>query len=247
MNRFKIDGVRMAKSMNLKIDPNSGLTNSLPCRSNMTSNTTHSFGDRLAQGLSWIFHPVFQPVMLIAFLIFGNSSTLFLGFQESQRWMILAQAFTLYTFFPLVTVGLLKALGFLESIHLRTSRDRIIPLVAVGIWYFWVWYVWKNLPDYPIELVRFALAAWSSSWIALLINVRMKISLHTLSAGLILAFLFLWAWAHPRGAGIYLPIAIVFTGLIGVARLQVSDHRSGEIYLGYTVGMACMLIVHWIY
>ena len=109
MNRFKIDGVRMAKSMNLKIDPNSGLTNSLPCRSNMTSNTTPSFGDRLAQGLSWNFHPVFQPVMLIAFLIFGNSSTLFLGFQESQRWMILAQAFTLYTFFPLFHLPLLQS------------------------------------------------------------------------------------------------------------------------------------------
>jgi len=213
----------------------------------MNAHPSPSFSDRIAQGLSWIFHPVFQPVMLIAFLVFGNSSTVFLGFQENQRWMILAQAFTLYTFFPLVTVGLLKALGFLESILLRTSRDRIIPLVAVGIWYFWAWYVWKNLPDYPTELVRFSLAVWSSSWIALLINVRMKISLHTLSAGIILAFLFLWSTAHPRGAGLYLPIAVLLTGLIGVARLQVSDHRSSEVYLGYAVGMACMLIVQWIY
>ena len=237
----------MAESMNLKIVPNSGLTNSLPCRSNMKSNATPSFGERLAQVVSWVFHPVFQPVMLIAFLVFGNSSTLFLGFQGIQHWMILAQAFTLYTFFPLVTVGLLKALGFLESIHLRTSKDRIIPLVAVGIWYFWAWYVWKNLPDYPTELVRFALAVWSGSWITLLINVRMKISLHTLSAGMILAFLCIWATAHPRGAGFYLPIAILLTGSIGAARLEVSNHRPSEVYAGYLVGMACMIIVHWIY
>jgi hypothetical protein len=213
----------------------------------MTQKPTPALSDRLGQAISWIFHPVCQPIMLVAFLIFGNSSTLFLGFQESQRWMILVQTFTLYTFFPMVTVGLLNALGFLESIQLRSARDRIIPLVAVGIWYFWAWYVWKNLPDYPLELVRFALAAWTSSWIALMINIRMKISLHTLSAGLILAFVCLWAWAHPRGAGIYVPVTLLLAGLVGAARLQVSDHRPAEIYLGYAVGVGIMLAIQGIY
>lgn len=215
----------------------------------MTDTTTHrrTGWDILAVGISWIFHPVFQPVMLVAFLIFGNTSILFLGFQDTQRWMILAQAFTLYTFFPLVTVGLLKALGFIESIQLQSARDRIIPLVASGVWYFWVWYVWKNLPDYPIELVRFALAAWTVSWIALMINARMKISLHTLSAGLILAFICLWSVEHPRGSGIILPLTIFLAGCIGAARLQVSDHRPAEVYLGYAVGIGALLLTYWIY
>ena len=247
MIRFKIDRFRMAESMNLKIVPNSGLTNSLPSRSNMGSHSSNTMGNRSAQIISWMFHPVFQPVMLVSFLVFGHSSTLFLGFQENQQWMILAQTFTLYTFFPLVTIGLLKAVGFIQSIQLRSARDRIIPLVAVGIWYFWIWYVWKNLPDYPIELVRFALAAWTTSWVALMINVRMKISLHTLSAGLILAFICMWAMAHPRGAGIYLPATVFLTGIIGAARLQVSDHHPMEVYLGYAVGVGCMLAVHALY
>ncbi len=200
-----------------------------------------------AQFLSWIFHPVFQPVMLVAFLLFSDTSTLFLGYQPTQRLLILGQAFTLYTFFPLVTVGLLKALGFLASVRLNTQRERVIPLVAIGIWYFWIWYVWKNLPDQPIELVRFALAAWTTSWIALMINVRMKISLHTIAAGLILTFLFIWAVQHTYGAGIYLPIACVWAGSIGVARLQASDHTTGEVVAGYLLGMLSMLAVQLIY
>ena len=200
-----------------------------------------------AQFLSWIFHPVFQPVMLVAFLLFSDTSTLFLGFQPTQRLLILGQAFTLYTFFPLVTVGLLKALGFLESVRLTTQRERVIPLVAIGIWYFWIWYVWKNLPDQPIELVRFALAAWTTSWIALMINVRMKISLHTIGAGLILTFLFIWAVQHAYGAGLYLPIACIWAGSIGVARLQVSDHTMSEVMAGYLLGMASMLAIQLIY
>ena len=185
--------------------------------------------------------------MLIGFLLFSDTSSLFLGFHRSQLWLILGQAFTLYTFFPLVTVGLLKAVGFLESIHLRTQRERVIPLVAVGIWYFWIWYVWKNLPDYPVELVQFALAAWTTSWVTLMINVRMKISLHTLSAGLILAFLFLWAGKHQYGAGYYLPIACLWAGAVGAARLYISDHKKSEVYLGYFVGAALMCIVRIIY
>lgn len=211
--------------------------------------TTYNFtsGNLLARGISWVFHPVFQPVMLIAFILFSEQSTAFLGFRPSQRWLILAQAFTLYTFFPLVTVGLLKALGFLESVQLRTQRERVIPLLASGIWYFWIWYVWKNLPEYPIELVRLALAAWTASWLTLLINVRIKISLHTISAGLMLMFLCLWSLNHPYGAGIYLPIASLLAGLIGVARLAVSDHTQTEVYAGYVLGMSTMLIIHFVY
>jgi hypothetical protein len=213
----------------------------------MSATIKPSVGNLLARGISLIFHPVFQPVILVAFLLFSDTSTLFLGFRPAQRWMILGQAFTLYTFFPLVTVGLLKALGFLESVQLKTQRERVIPLIAIGIWYFWIWYVWKNLPDHPIELVRFALAAWTTSWIGLMINVRMKISLHTIGAGLILTFLFLWAQQHSYGAGIYLPVACIWAGSIGVARLQVSDHSQMEVIVGYLLGAATMIAIQLIY
>jgi len=213
----------------------------------MSATIKPSVGNLLARGISLIFHPVFQPVILVAFLLFSDTSTLFLGFRPAQRWMILGQAFTLYTFFPLVTVGLLKALGFLESVQLKTQRERVIPLIAIGIWYFWIWYVWKNLPDHPIELVRFALAAWTTSWIGLMINVRMKISLHTIGAGLILTFLFLWAQQHSYGAGIYLPVAYIWAGSIGVARLQVSDHSQMEVIVGYLLGAATMIAIQLIY
>jgi hypothetical protein len=212
------------------------------------STTTHfTTGNLLARGISWVFHPAFQPIWLLAFLLFSDTSTLFLGFDKTQRWLIFGQGVTLYAFFPLVTVGLLRALGFLDSVHLRTKRERVIPLVASGIWYFWIWYVWKNLPDYPMALIRFALAAWTVSWITLMINTRMKISLHTTAAGLILCFLFFWAQSHTMGAGLYLPMVCLLAGAIGAARLWISDHTQAEVYLGYGLGMTTMLLVQLLY
>ena len=100
---------------------------------------------RLASFLSFVFHPVFIPVFFILFLLYVHPIH-FLGYTDQQKKIVLLQAIALFTFFPLVTVALLKALGFISSIQLKEQKDRIIPLVASGIWYFWIWYVWKNLP-----------------------------------------------------------------------------------------------------
>lgn len=194
-----------------------------------------------AQLVSVVFHPVFVPVYVIAFLLFIHPFQ-FTGFSPQQKVLVLGQAVAMYLFFPLVTVLLLKALHFIQSIRLERQKDRIIPLVACGIWYFWVWYVWRNLPEYPKELVHFALAIWISSWAALMINVRMKISLHAISLGISLAFLLRLAFTQDISFGFYLAIALLITGLVCTARFIVSDHTETELYSGLLVGAVSVLV-----
>src|SRR5258708_6903897 len=110
-----------------------------------------------AKFISFIFHPVFIPVYVVVFLLYVHPY-LFAGFSSWDKSLVLIQAFVMFTFFPLVTVLLLKALKFINTIYLLTQKDRIIPYVVCGIWYFWIWYVWHNLPGYPHEAVIFALA-----------------------------------------------------------------------------------------
>ena len=52
-------------------------------------------------------------------------------------------------FLPLFSVLLMKQLGFIKSIFLRTQKDRIIPYIVCMIFYFWAWYVSRNLHDSP--------------------------------------------------------------------------------------------------
>ena len=194
-----------------------------------------------AQVLSYIFHPVFVPVYFIAFLLYEHP-TQYLGFSAPQKLVILLQSFLMFSFFPLVTVGLLKALGFIRSIHLQERKDRIIPLVASGIWYFWIWYVWHNIPDQPAVAVQFALGVWITSVLALMLNTRMKISLHAMSLGCTLALLFSMAFREDLYYGVWLSVAILVTGSVLSARLVVSDHRPGEVYWGLLVGSATVLV-----
>lgn len=193
----------------------------------------------LARLVSWLFHPVFVPVYVMVFLIYEHPFQ-FTGFDPRQKLAVLLQSVAMYLFFPLVTVLLLKALGFIESIQLKKQKDRIIPLVACGIWYFWIWYVWHNLPGYPDAAIKFALAIWISSWTGLMVNTRMKISLHAISMGIAVSFLFLLAFTQTLNFGIYLTIAVFIAGLVCTARFIVSDHTPAEIYGGLVLGALSM-------
>lgn len=194
----------------------------------------------LARFISWVFHPVFVPVYMMAFLVYEHPFQ-FTGFDPRQKMMVMLQTMAMYLFFPLVTVLLLKALGFIDSIQLKKQKDRIIPLVACGIWYFWIWYVWHNIPGYPDMAIRFALAIWISSWTGLMMNTRMKISLHAISMGIAITFLFILAFTQPLNFGLYLSVGLLIAGLVCTARFIVSDHTAAEIYGGLALGSVSMI------
>ena len=153
-------------------------------------------------------------------------------------------AVLMFTFFPVVTVLLLKALKFIKTFHLTTQKDRIIPLVACGIWYFWIWYVWRNLPEYPQSAIHLALAIWISASLGLMANIIMKVSLHAISMGVMLAFILLLAFTQPLNFGIYISVALLIAGAVCTSRFIVSDHFPKEIYGGLFVGVISMLLAN---
>lgn len=203
-------------------------------------------GIRLSANLlSYIFHPVFVPVYIVAFIVFIHPY-IFAGFSPFDKSRTLIMALMMYSFFPLVTVGLLKALKFIETVHLHNQKDRIIPLVACGVWYFWIWYVWRNLPDYPALAVQLSLAIWISVSLALLANIIMKVSLHAISMGVMLLFFIFLGFDQTFNVGTYISVAFIITGLVCTSRFIVSDHSNQEVYGGLAVGILAMFIAHMV-
>jgi hypothetical protein len=87
-----------------------------------------------AKVISVIFHPLFIPVYISCFLLYYTP--LFPQFTDDNKLLLLLRFLIMYTVFPLVTILLAKGLGFVQSIYLRTQKDRIIPYVACGMYYF---------------------------------------------------------------------------------------------------------------
>jgi len=191
--------------------------------------------------ISYVFHPIFIPVYLVFFMLYIHPY-LFAGVDAMSKSRVMIMSIVMYSFFPLVTVLLLKALKFIESLHLNTQRDRIIPLIACMIWYAWVAYVWYNLPDYPIEAVQMATGIFFGSILAMFANIVMKISLHTISMGLALTFILQLAFAQSIHFGIYISITAIISGIVCTSRFIVSDHTPKEIYGGLIVGAVSLLL-----
>jgi hypothetical protein len=153
----------------------------------------------------------------------------------------------MYALFPVVTALLLKALGFIGSIYMKTQKDRIIPYVICMIYYFWVWYVIKNQSIYPDELVQFTLSVFISSILGLMSNAYMKISMHAMAVGAMATFILILALQGTTSSGIYISAVLLITGLVCTARLVVSDHTNKEIYTGLFIGVASMLLAKSFY
>ncbi|MBC7904174.1 MAG: hypothetical protein H7Y27_12155 [Gemmatimonadaceae bacterium] len=209
---------------------------------NKTDEKRHSGPVRFfAHFISVIFHPLFLPLYVAAYLIFIHPYA-FAGLNEKGRIFKFLFVFISTTFFPAFAVLLMKLLGFVDSMMLRTKKDRIIPYIVSMIFFFWVWYVSRNQGENPAPLVAFLLSCFVGSIVALMANIYFKISMHGIGVGSFLTF-FLWMpFTGDVPMGIWISIAVLITGLVCTARLIVSDHTEKELYAGLVAGTLCMLL-----
>ena len=195
-----------------------------------------------AKIISVVFHPLFIPLYIAYYIIFVHESY-FTGIGEKERMRVLMWVALNMIFFPAVTVLLLKGVGFIDSVFLRNQRDRIIPYIAAGIFYFWMYLVFRNQPDIPQILTAFTFGAFLASSAALVANIYFKISMHAIGCGGMIGVLIVILNTNPSPPfTLPLMIAIFITGLVCTSRLIVSDHRPGDIYTGLFVGFFCQFI-----
>ncbi|MEP6711066.1 MAG: hypothetical protein ABJA37_01555 [Ferruginibacter sp.] len=195
--------------------------------------------------ISYLFHPVFIPVYAIWFLVFVHPSY-FSGFSiGAKKYTLLIAAYNL-VFYPLLSVLLLKAVGFIDSIFLRTKKDRIIPYMACGIFFFWGYTIFKEQSQYPAILASFIFGIFLASSGALLVNIYFKISMHAIGMGGLIGLFIIIANSNTMLMSWPLSIVLLLGGLVCTARLLISDHQPKDIYTGLCIGLLSQFIAAFI-
>lgn len=207
---------------------------------------THPLAARgIAHVLSYMFHPLFVPVYITCFLVFIHP-LLFAGYDEGARLRLVATVFVNLTLLPAVTVFLCWRLKFINSLQMNTQKERIIPLAAAMIFYFWCWFVLKNFNEIPPFLKQFLLGSFITiigGWLA---NIYFKVSLHALAMGGMVIFITLLVFGIEGGSAYWLAAALFVAGAVCSARLILSSHASFEIYAGFFIGVLSQLIAIWV-
>lgn len=195
--------------------------------------------------LSYVFHPIFIPLYVLLFIVYLHPSY-FSGFSESTKIRTIFILVQNAVFYPLFCVLLLKGVGFIQSIFLRNQKDRIIPYIACGIFFFWTFTVFKENAEFPRIVPAFMLGVFLASSAALIANIYFKISMHAIGLGGMLGIFLVIALSYSMLMTWPLSLALLITGLVCTARLLVSDHSPKDIYSGLFLGILCQVIAAWI-
>ncbi len=193
--------------------------------------------------VSYIFHPVFMPV-IVSSLLFDLSLAGFAGISRADyysKWISIIAINTLI--FPLITALLLKGLGFIKSIYMYDQKDRIIPLIATMVFYFWAYHVFSNINP-PFILKVLLLGTFWGVIVLFMLNIFFKISMHTMAAGGVLGLMIVLLISSPVSMAIPFFGTIIIAGLIGTARLLLGAHKPGEIWAGYIFGVIVQLAAY---
>jgi len=182
----------------------------------------------IAKIISYILHPLFIPIYIFLWLTWRFP----INFDDISTAGLMYKTISVFlnaSFFPAFAVFLLWRLKFIDSIFLRTQKDRIIPYVITMIFYWWLWYLSRNFTDQPDVLKFFYFGIFLNTVFGLIINNFIKISMHAMGAGTLVAFVILTCAHYQTFLGADIIIATFMAGIICTARMLLDHHSSAEI------------------
>jgi hypothetical protein len=193
----------------------------------------------LAHFFSVVFHPLFIPFYVVAFLINFHPSY-FSGLGFYTKFELLRSTAVNTILFPAFALLVMKGLGFVKSFMLYSREDRIGPYLVNMIFYFWMARVLFNYkPELTPILASFMTGVFITTAVALIANIFYKISIHAIGCGGMLGIFIIIMNSNSMLMTWPLSIALLITGLVCTSRLIVSDHTPKDIYMGLLVGLAC--------
>lgn len=198
----------------------------------------------LAKIVSYLFHPLFIPTYIFIWLMVRFPYN-YVDMSEQLLKMRLFNVFFTTCFFPAFAVFLLWRLKFVNSIMLRTQKERIVPYIITMFFYWWMWYLSRNFTDQPIVLKSFYFGIFFTTIIGLVLNTFFKISMHAMGIAGALFCVVLSCFVFHVHLGADISVITLIAGLVCTSRLLLNEHKSGQVYAGFIVGILCQWLAYY--
>jgi hypothetical protein len=197
---------------------------------------------KIAEAFSYLLHPIWIPFAL-SIVLMHFCPTLFANIPAKELGLVKIQIGANTILYPLLVSFLLWRLGFAKNLKMETNIERLAPLMAAMLFYFWNFYALKkSTNEIPKELLTFLLGTFISTCILFFTTIFTKMSLHTAAMSGALTTVILWMNA---GSCIPLSVVIIFSLLFiitVVSRKVLQAHTYAELVSGAVIGVASMVM-----
>ncbi|KAB1068110.1 hypothetical protein F6U93_08215 [Tamlana haliotis] len=200
--------------------------------------------DKLLKSISYVFHPLIMPIAGVVFYFAKSPRFIPLDIITAK----LVSLFILTVLLPLLLFLLLKIIGKVQSIHLSTAKQRVLPLMLNCVILLLV--IQKVVtPSQSVELYFFFVGILISNMSCMALALfNFKASIHMIGVnGLVMFFIALSIHYSININGTLAIMAIVI-GAVATSRLHMKAHNNVELITGALIGLIPQLILvpYWL-
>jgi hypothetical protein len=199
----------------------------------MNINRSEEFSDKLAKGISIIFHPLLVPVYGIVIIFFAPTLYTYIPFDVKKLVFLIVLVNNVLL--PVSLVPFFIHRNIITSWFMNERKDRVIPLMMSTILYIVTSYIIARFPV-PMFLKSYILAAAFISFVVTMINFWWKISLHSVGAGALIAVVLVLSFKMYTPLVWYLIPSIIAGGVVLSSRLQLNQHNPQQVWIGFLTG-----------
>ena len=198
----------------------------------------------LLKSISYIFHPVFMPLLGVVFYFSKSPKDI----PKEIIWAKLVSTSILTLLLPILLFFLLKNIGRVHSIFLKTTQERVIPLFVNSIIVFLM--LRKVFPAFEfIELYGFFMGVLISNLACLiLVLLKFKASIHMIALGGIFMYFIAVSIHFSKNINGTLALLSIITGATATSRLHMGAHNMKELVFGLVLGIIPQIIMinYWL-
>lgn len=198
----------------------------------------------ILKGISFVFHPLIMPLLGVLFY-----------FSKTPRFIpdpvIKAKIFSiviLTIILPILLFFLLKTINKVDTIYLKSTRERLIPLFINCIIVLLI--LLRVLrPNEIVELYYFFLGILCSTLACFILAIfKVKASIHMIAASGFFMFAVALGIHYQININGTIALMMIILGAIATSRLHLKAHTNQELVIGLFVGLfpQFILINYWL-
>jgi hypothetical protein len=196
---------------------------------------------RLARWISIFLHPVWMPLYAL-FILFQLNPYLLVTVSPQLQWTIFAIVVLDTIVIPLFITYMLFSKGWVRTLDMEEREERIIPYITNALCLLLAYYMMKKLQA-PNLVCLMMLGAVAAVVVAVIVNLRWKISIHMIGLGGLTGLFFGLSTVLLVDLNLSILLSILTAGLLGTARLSLGAHHPAQIYAGFFVGFLCEFVM----